>query len=176
MNRSQIALRCVRGVGYAVNAQTTPPTLRSKPVLMRQMQMSLRQPQPFLRVPRGRLVSLLTSFARLNARECGRAGPRASRHNRLQCTQRPFLCGERALAVERTNAGAYGDSQLCLVSPSMPRITAYSSCFSFAADSRLQTTTPARSIGTGYRAEQPALHQKTHAKRARVKESWHPSC
>ena len=29
----------------------------------------------------------------------------------LTCLERPFLGGERALAVERTNAGAYGDSQ-----------------------------------------------------------------
>ena len=59
------------------------PTLRAKPVLMRQTQMSLRQPQAFLRVPRGRLVSLFTPLGRLNAGECERAGPRAARHKRL---------------------------------------------------------------------------------------------
>ena len=71
------------GSGSAVKAQTAPPTLRSKPVLMRQTQMSLRQPQAFLRVPRGRLVSLLTPLGRLNAGECDGAAPRASRHKRL---------------------------------------------------------------------------------------------
>ena len=71
------------GSGSAVKAQTAPPTLRSKPVLMRQTQMSLRRPQAFLRVPRGRLVSLLTSFAQLNAGECDAPAPRASRHKQL---------------------------------------------------------------------------------------------
>ena len=39
--------------------------------------MSLRRPQAFLRVPRGRLVSLLTSFAQLNAGECDAPAPPA---------------------------------------------------------------------------------------------------
>ena len=71
------------GSGSAVKAQTAPPTLRSKPVLMGQMEMSLRQPQASLRVRRGRLVSLFTPLGRLNAGECTRDGPRAARHKRL---------------------------------------------------------------------------------------------
>ena len=45
--------------------------------------MSLWQPPAFLRVPRGRLVFLLTTFARLSAGESKRGGPRATKHKRL---------------------------------------------------------------------------------------------
>jgi hypothetical protein len=52
--------------------------------------MSLRQPQAFLRVPRGRLVSLFTPRSRLNAGECRRGGPRATKHKRLDLSGATF--------------------------------------------------------------------------------------
>ena len=65
--------------------------------------MSLRQPQAFLRVPRGPLVSLLTHYRPLNAGECKRGGPRVILQAGFTRMQRPFLCHKRAVAVERTN-------------------------------------------------------------------------
>ena len=99
------------GSGSAVKAQTAPPTLRSKPVLMGQMEMSLRQPQASLRVRRGRLVSLFTPLGRLNAGECRRGGPRVILQASFTRMQRPFLCHKRAVAVERNTDARDRESQ-----------------------------------------------------------------
>ena len=48
-------------------------------------------------------MSLLTRFGRLNAGECRRGGPRVILQASFTRMQRPFLCIERAVAVERTN-------------------------------------------------------------------------
>ena len=48
-------------------------------------------------------MSLFTPFGRLNAGECKRSGPQRRDTSGFTCMQRPFLGGERALAVERTN-------------------------------------------------------------------------
>ena len=73
--------------------------------------MSLRQPQTSLRIPRGRAVSLLTPLDRLNAGECKRGGPRVILQASFTRMQRPFLGGERAVAVEWNNDAQNRDSQ-----------------------------------------------------------------